>query len=55
MNGIRTATFVFLDPKTGIPYTPHRIYYLHRKILKQAKLPVISFRDLQMNAKEMEL
>ena len=49
------SSFVFLDPKTGVPYTPHRLYYLHRQILKRAKLPVISFRDLQTNAKEMEL
>ena len=48
------SPFVFLDPKTDAPYTPHRLFYLHRKILKQAKLPIISFRDLQMNAKEME-
>ena len=46
---------MFLDPKTNQPYTPHRLYYLHRRILKQAHLPAISFRDLQANAKEMRL
>lgn len=46
---------MFLDSKTGQPYTPHRLYYLHRRILKQAHLPVISFRDLQTNAKGMRL
>ena len=46
---------MFLDSKTGQPYTPHRLYYLHRRILKQAHLPAISFRDLQTNAKEMKL
>ena len=46
---------MFLDSKTGQPYTPHRLYYLHRRILKQTHLPVISFRDLQANAKEMRL
>ena len=46
---------MFLDSKTDQPYTPHRLYYLHRRILKQAHLPVISFRDLQTNAKGMRL
>ena len=46
---------LFLDSKTGQPYTPHRLYYLHRRILAQAHLPVISFRDLQTSAKEMRL
>jgi integrase len=47
--------YVFLDAKTGEPYTPHRFYYLHRQILKRARLPTIGFRDLQINFKEMEL
>ncbi|MGI5935355.1 MAG: site-specific integrase [Oscillospiraceae bacterium] len=46
---------VFLDGKTGEPYTPHRFYYLHRQMLKRARLPTIGFRDLQLNFKEMEL
>ena len=46
---------MFLDSKTNQPYTPHRLYYLHRRILKQAHLPAISFRDLQTSAKEMRL
>ena len=46
---------MFLDPKTNQPYTPHRLYYLHHRILKQAHLPTISFRDLQTSAKEMRL
>ena len=45
----------FLDPKTGQPYTPHRLYYLHRKVLEQARLPVIGFRQLQLSARGMEL
>ena len=49
------SPYMFLDPKTNHPYTPHRLYYLHRRILKQAHLPVISFRDLQANAKGMKL
>jgi len=47
--------YIFLDAKTGGPYTPHRFYYLHQQILKRARLPVIGFRDLQINFKEMEL
>ena len=46
---------MFLDSKSNKPYTPHRLYYLHRIILKQTHLPVISFRDLQANAKGMRL
>ena len=46
---------MFLDSKTNQPYTPHRLYYLHRRILTQAHLPTISFRDLQASAKEMRL
>ena len=46
---------IFLDSKTNQPYTPHRLYYLHRRILKQTHLPVISFRDLQTSTKEMRL
>ena len=46
---------VFLDGKNGEPYTPHRFYYLHRQMLKRARLPTIGFRDLQLNFKEMEL
>ena len=46
---------MFLDSKTGQPYTPHRLYYLHRRILKQVHLPTISFRDLQTSAKGMRL
>ena len=49
------SPYMFLDSKTNQPYTPHRLYYLHRRILKQAHLPVISFRDLQTNAKGMRL
>lgn len=49
------SPYMFLDSKTDQPYTPHRLYYLHRRILKQAHLPAISFRDLQTSAKEMRL
>ena len=49
------SPYMFLDSKTNQPYTPHRLYYLHRRILKQAHLPTINFRDLQTSAKEMRL
>lgn len=45
----------FLDVKTGLPYTPHRLYYLHRKILNEARLPVIGFRQLQLSARGLGL
>lgn len=45
----------FLDAKIGQPYTPHRLYYLHRKILSEARLPVIGFRQLQLSARGVEL
>ena len=46
---------VFLNVRTGQPYTEHRLYYLHRKALRQARLPQISLRQLQACAKEMSL
>ena len=46
---------VFLDAQTCQPYTEHRLYYLHRKALRQALLPQISLRQLQACAKEMSL
>ena len=45
----------FLDAKTGQPYTPHRLYYLHRKILNEVRLPVIGFRQLQLSARGLGL
>ena len=45
----------FLDAKTGLPYTPHRLYYLHRKILNETRLPVIGFRQLQLSARGLGL
>lgn len=45
----------FLDSKSDQPYTPHRLYYLHRKVLEQARLPVIGFRQLQLSVRGMEL
>ena len=49
------STVVFLDAQTCQPYTEHRLYYLHRKALRQARLPLISLRQLQACAKEMSL
>ena len=33
-----TGRYVFLNPKTGMPYQLHELYYLHKRILKQAGL-----------------
>ena len=49
------SSVIFLDARTGQLYTEHRIYYLHRKALRQARLPQISLRQLQACAKEMNL
>ena len=47
------SSYVFLNPKTGVPYKLHEFYYLHKKILKQAKLPWVAFRDLQHQCMEV--
>ncbi len=44
---------VFLNPKTGEPYQLHEFYYLHKKILKEARLPWVAFRDLQRQCMEV--
>lgn len=49
------SSVVFLDARTGQPYTEHRLYYLHRKALRQARLPQISLRQLQAYSREMSL
>ena len=46
---------VFVDAKTGQPYTLHRLYYLHRKVLNKARLPVTGFRQLQLSARRLGL
>jgi len=46
---------IFLDPKTGEPYQIHRLYYVHRCILKQINLPNVGFRELQRCAGRLEL
>ena len=47
------SLYVFLNAKTGAPYQLHEFYYLHKKILKQAKLPWVAFRDLQRQCMEV--
>ena len=49
------SAVVFLDARTNQPYTEHGLYYLHRKALRQSRLPKISLRQLQACAKEMSL
>lgn len=49
------SSYVFLNPKTEAPYKLHEFYYLHKKILKQARLPWVAFRDLQRQCMEVEI
>ena len=46
---------LFLNPKTGAPYRLHEFYYLHKRILKQAGLPWVAFRNLQRQCMEVEI
>lgn len=48
-----SSPYVFNNPKTGAPYKLHEFYYLHKKILKQARLPWVAFRDLQRQCIEV--
>ena len=48
-----TDCYVFLNPKTGAPYQLHELYYLHKRILKQAGLPWVAFRNLQRQCMEV--
>ena len=50
-----TGHYVFLNPKTGAPYQLHEFYYLHKRILKQAGLPWVAFRDLQSQCRKVGL
>ena len=47
------SPYVFLNSKTGAPYKLYEFYYLHKKILKQARLPWVAFRDLQCQCMEV--
>lgn len=47
------SPWVFLNPKTAAPYKLHEFYYLHKKLLKQARLPWVTFRDLQRQCMEV--
>ena len=47
------SSYVFLNPKTEAPYKLHEFYYLHKKILKEARLPWVAFRDLQRQCMEV--
>ena len=48
-----TGGYVFLNPKTGAPYQLHEFHYLHKRILKQAGLPWVAFRNLQRQCREV--
>lgn len=45
----------FLNSKTGEPFRLHEFYYLHRKLLEQARMPKLGFRDLQAQCMEEKL
>ncbi len=45
---LETGHYVFLNPKTRAPYQFHEFYYLHKRILKQAGLPWVAFRNLHV-------
>ena len=47
------SPYVFLNPKTGAPYKLYEFYYLHKKILRRARLPWVAFRDLQRQFMEV--
>ena len=47
------SSYVFLNPKTEAPYKLHEFYYLHKKILKQERLPWVAFRDIQRQCMEV--
>ncbi len=49
----RTSEYVFPHPGTGAPYKLHQFYYLHRKLLAQARLPWVAFRNLQRQCMEV--
>ncbi len=46
------SSTIFQDPRTGQPYTPSRLYYLHNQILTAARMPKMGFRELQLRVKE---
>ena len=47
------SPYVFRNPKTGAEYKLQEFYYLHKKILKQVRLPWVAFRDLQRQFMEV--
>ena len=49
------SPWVFLNPRTAAPYKLHEFYYLHKKLLKQALLPRVAFRDLQRQCMEVDI
>lgn len=50
-----SSSYVFQNPKTGAPYKLYEFYYLHKKILKRARLPWVAFRDLQRQCMEVRI
>ena len=48
-----TGCYVFRTSRAGAPYQLHEFYYLHKRILKQAGLPWVAFRNLQHQCMEV--
>jgi len=44
---------VFIHPVTNQPYQRHQFYYLHRKLCALARLPEISYKELQLYYREV--
>lgn len=51
----RTSPCIFTQGGTGEPYKLHQFYYRHKKLLEQARLPWVTFRDLQRQCMEVHL
>lgn len=47
------SPYVFINAKTGTPYKLHEFYYLHKRILKQARFSWVAFRDLHRQCMEV--
>lgn len=44
---------VFIHPATGLPYQRHQFYYLHEKLCALARLPEVSYKELQLFYREV--
>ena len=44
---------VFIHPVTKLPYQRHQFYYLHQKLCSLARLPEVSYKELQLSFREV--